>query len=343
MSPFSTYPPKDIPNYRPEQRNRATRALYLPNEGWFNPRLMLEKLDVILNRFPQVEFITSNVDKLIKSGNVIDRIVMEGGNTLSGDKYVLATGATLSSILDRSKLGIEVQTVFYGVGVSLEIKSSESPYLNCIRTPNRGLACGIYSVPYFTEPNVPRDHILLGATNFVSPVPRYEGRISSVETIIKASTEQINLNFYKADLLRVNVGLRPSSQDNYPLLGRSSIDNLFIVSGTRRDGFHLSPLISEKIVAMLYDELIDDRFSVFTPERKLIHTLTREGAIEKGVRHQISAAYQHGFKAPNGKMLEQIKKMYRDDLERLHDQVGAYEWGIPTDMIEMYRYGHAKF
>jgi len=341
--PFQHISPKDIPNYMPEQRNRATRALYLPNEGWFNPRLMIEKLDAILGKFPQVEFINSNVDKLIMTGDVIDRVSLEGGIVLSGDKFVLSTGATISTILDRSNLGIEVQPVFYGVGVSLEIRSPEFPHVKCIRTPNRGLACGIYSVPYFTGPDVPMDHILLGATNFVSPVPRYEGRISSVESIIKASTEQINFNFFRADLLRVNVGLRPSSQDTYPLLGRSSIDNLFIASGTKRDGFHMSPVISEKIVAMLYDEPVDERFAVFAPERKLIHSLTRVGAIEKGVRHQISAAYQHGFTAPQGRMLEQIKKMYREDLERLHDQVGAYDWGIPPDMIEMYRYGHAKF
>lgn len=34
-------------------------------------------------------------------------------------------------------------------------------------------------------------------------------------------------------------------------------------------------------------------------------------------------------------------QMYRDGLERLHDQVGAHDWGIPPEMLDMYRYGHA--
>ena len=29
------------------------------------------------------------------------------------------------------------------------------------------------------------------------------------------------------------------------------------------------------------------------------------------------------------------------DLERLHDKVGAHDWGIPPEMLDMYRYGHA--
>lgn len=49
--PFSHVSPRDVPNYQPAQRQRATRAIYLPNEGWFNPRLMIEKLDVVVRGF----------------------------------------------------------------------------------------------------------------------------------------------------------------------------------------------------------------------------------------------------------------------------------------------------
>jgi glycine oxidase len=339
--PFQHVSPRDIPNYMPEQRHRATRALYIPNEGWFNPRLMLEKLDAILARFTQVRFVDSNAYKFLKSSAGVDSVVLDNGQNIVGDKFVLATGATVSDILNNSNLGIEVQRVFYGVGVSIEIRSPDYPHTKCIRTPNRGLACGVYSVPYFTAPEIPNDHILLGASNFISPTPYLYGRITSVESLMKAAMEQINSNFYRADLIRVNVGWRPTSQDTYQLLGRTSIDNLIIASGTKRDGFHMSPLISEYIVAMLYDEPVDERFGCFAPERKPIHSLTRAQAIEKAVRHQMSAAYQHGFTPSKSRMPEQIKQMYRDSLERLHDQVGAHDWGIPPEMLDMYRYGHA--
>lgn len=338
--PFSHVSPRDIPNYMPEQRFRATRALYLPNEAWINPRLMLEKLDAILARDSRVEFIDAQAQRLTLSSTGIDGAVIENGSTIEGDKFLLATGATASDILSSSALPVEMQRIFYGVGVSLEIKSPNHLHTKCIRTPNRGLACGVYSVPYFTSPNTPNDHILIGASNFISPIPNYYSRVSSVESLMKAAMEQINFNFFKANLLRINVGWRPTSQDTYPLLGKTSISNLFIASGTKRDGFHMAPVISENIVNMLYGDPVDIRFEWFAPERKPIRQLSRQQAIEKTVRHQMSAAYQHGYSPSASLKSDQIRNMLKNDLERLHDSVGALDWGIPPEMVDMYRYGH---
>jgi hypothetical protein len=196
-------------------------------------------------------------------------------------------------------------------------------------------------VPYFQGPNDTNDHVLIGASNFISPVPYQYGRITSVESLMRGAMEQINTNFYRADLVRVNVGWRPTSQDTYPLLGKTSVDNLIIATGTKRDGFHLAPLIAERIVNLLMGESVEERFACFSPERKPIRALTREQAIEKAVRHQMSAAYQHGFVPPLSRMPSQVSQMFKDGLERLHDHIGAFDWGIPPEMLDMYRYGHA--
>lgn len=337
--PHELVSPKDIPNYMPDQRHRATRALYIHNEGWFNPRLMIEKLDAILARDPRISFVDANVTKLEKTNGSIGSIVLENSLQIDGDNFIVAAGAATSQLLDCSELGIELQRIFYGVGVSIEIRSPDYPHTKCIRTPNRGLACGIYSVPYVSADC--NDHILLGASNFMSPTPYPYGRITSVESLLQAGMEQINRNFYRADLVRVNVGWRPTSQDTYPMIGRTSIPNLIVASGTKRDGFHMSPLISEYVAAMVHGEAVDKRFEVFSPERKPIRSLTREQAIKKATRHLVSAAYQHGFSPSKSRMPDQVENMYRDDLERLHDKVGAIDWGIPPEMLDMYRYGHA--
>ena len=339
--PHELVSPRSIPNYKPAQRHRATRAVYLPNEGWLNPRLMIEFLEAALLRHSQVRFIEGVVDRLSKTGATIDSVLLEDGQRLEGDKFLLATGASATDVLIRSELELPVQRVFYGVGVSIEIQSPDFPHRKCIRTPNRGLACGVYSVPYVVGPDQAHDHVLIGATNFISPKPYPNGRLTSVETLLRAGIEQINANFYRADLVRVNVGWRPTSQDTYPLIGRTSIPNLIIATGTKRDGIHLSPVLSEKIAALVLGEALDERFAVFAPERKLIRELTREQAIAKAIRHQINADYQHDFSPSKNRMSEQIVEMYRANLERLHDQVGAHDWGIPVEMLDMYRYGHA--
>lgn len=338
--PHELVSPKDIPNYLPDQRHRATRALYIHNEGWFNPRLMVEKLDAILARDHRITFVEAHVAKLEQINGAIASAVLEDGRRIEGDHFVVAVGASVSALMDNSKLGIELQRIFYGVGVSIEIRSPDNPHTKCIRTPNRGLACGIYSVPYISADC--NDHILLGASNFMSPTPYPYGRITSVESLLQAGMEQINRNFYRADLVRVNVGWRPTSQDTYPMIGKTSIPNLIVASGTKRDGFHMSPLLSEYVAAMVHGETVDKRFEVFSPERKPIRSLTRTQAINKATRHLTSAAYQHGFTPSKSRMPDQVEKMFRDDLEKLHDQVGAIDWGIPPEMLDMYRYGHAR-
>lgn len=341
--PYEYVSARSIPNYLPHQAQRAVRALFIPGEGWVNPRLMLEKLDMVLARQPGVRFLDAAVQRLRHESGTITGVVLNDAQVIQADKFVLATGASAWDLLERSSLDIGMQRVFYGVGVSLEIASPDSPHTHCIRTPNRGLACGVYSAPYFTGTQNPTDHVLIGASSFTSPTPVEHARIGSVESLLKAAIEQINRDFYRASLVRVNVGWRPSSQDGYPMVGPTSICNLIIATGTKRDGFHMAPLLSRYLAGLVYGESIpDERWAWFAPQRKPLRTLTREQAIAKAVRHQISAAYQHGFVPAKSRMPEQLASDYRRQLELLHDQVGAVDWGIPTDMLDMYRYGHAK-
>lgn len=338
--PFEEVSPRDIPNYRPQQRYRAVRAVYIPNEGWLNPRLTLEALEAALAAFPGVRFIDDEAERLAEKNALIDSVVLRGGGRVSADKVLLASGATATDVLARSGLGLDIPRVFYGVGVSLELHSPDFPHTKAIRTPNRGLACGLYSVPFYISPKIPLDSILVGSSNLISPGPRYSGQAVSIQSLLLGAMEQINTGFYRASVTRVNVGWRPTTADTYPILGRTSISNLIVATGTKRDGFHLSPVLSEALAAMLLDEKTDPQYEMFRPERKPIRGLSRQAAIDKAARHFVSASYQHGFVPAHNRMPDQVVEMYRDDLEKLHDKIGARDWGIPPEMIEMYRYGH---
>ncbi|MBI5921863.1 MAG: FAD-binding oxidoreductase [Betaproteobacteria bacterium] len=338
---FDFVNPRDIPNYFPAQKSRATRALYIHNEGWLNPRLVMEKLDAILTNHPRVKVRDATAERFFKSGSRVSTVQLDSGEMIEGDIFLLACGASVSKVLVKSMLEIDVQPVFYGTGVSLEIMSEEFPHRNCVRTPNRGGACGIYSVPYFWDPGTNNNHILIGASNFISPTPVNFGRLGSIEHLMKSAIEEINGNFYKAELIRTNVGWRPTTQDTFPLLGKTSIDNFIIASGTKRDGFHLSPVISDYITRILLNEPVDERFKCFAPERPLIRSLSREAAVEIIVSGLMSEQYQHGYLPSNIRMNAQVRETYRQDIEKLHDRIGATDWGIPPEMVNMYRNGHA--
>lgn len=339
---FEFVDPSQIPNYLPSTDCRASRAILIHNEGWLNPRIVIEKLDAILKSHAQVLIKNAKVEKLNKAGSTIASVVLDSGEVVEGGVFLIANGASAGGLLNQPDLGLNVQPLFYGIGVSLEIKSPGFAHTKCIRTPNRGGACGIYSVPFFQGHDKENDHILIGASNFISPEPFFNGRVVSVAHLLDSAIREINANFYDAQLIRVNVGWRPTTQDTYPLLGQTSITNLVVATGTKRDGFHLSPVISKVISEIMCGEKIDERLDMFQPERSVIRDIDRETAIEMGVESLISQNYQHGYRPSGVRMDEQFRDYIRRDLVELHDQVGAKDWGIHPELINMYRRGYAK-
>lgn len=338
---FIEIDPTLVPNYKPSAQLRATRSLFIAGEGWVNPKIVLYEFECALKSDSRISFVNSDVSLLtVDSRNNLSSVTTTDGNHFSADKYLIANGASLTQLLSNSHVDLPVQDVFYGVGLSLEISTGNNNHSNCVRTPNRGLACGIYTAPYQASDNC--KNIIIGASNFISPKPYAHARLASFEGLLNGAIRQINSDFYRADFISYNVGWRPTSQDTYPLVGKTSISNLFIASGTKRDGFHLAPVWSEFLASLIIGSNVDTQFEAFLPERKLIKSLSRLEAIEKACDHQINAAYQHGFVAPNSRLLDQLRDAVRSDLEKLHDKVGAYDWGIPSEMIDMYRYGHAS-
>jgi len=339
--PYNEIIPRDIPGYRPNQTDRSNRAIFIKNEGWVNPNITIKFIQETLEKDDRILFLNDRVTNIKQKNGKIDHVVLSSGVKLSGDKYLLASGANVSDLLFQSKIDINIPRIFYGVGVSLLLSNQNNEIKKCIRTPNRGLACGVYAVPYNSY--LKNDKIVLGATNLISHKPINRSRVISVYSLLENIVNQINNNFYKSEIDRINIGWRPTSADTFPLIGGTSLNNLIIATGTKRDGFHLSPVISEALVSILLNKKVDKRFEFFKPERKLIHLLSREQAIKKSVSHLMSASYQHGFNPGYISINNNLKSQFKDDLERLHDKVGAFDWGIPTEMIDMYRHDHINY
>jgi glycine/D-amino acid oxidase-like deaminating enzyme len=334
--PYEKVKPADIPNYKPAARHRAARGIFIPREGWVNPVRLLGALRQILADSGRVEFIDGRCRSLERIGQSVAHLDLEDGARLTGDVFLLAPGATFSSIIAQSNLSLDMPRIFYGVGCSLLLKTGKATLKNCVRTPNRGLACGVYAAPQDDT------HTLVGASNFISPEPEEHPRLTSVHTLLQAAMEQINSDYYKSQLVRVNTGWRPTSEDTLPLLGSTSVRNLLVASGTKRDGLHCAPVISNYLADLILTGHSEMDLSLFRPERKPVRLYTRQEAIDTAACHMLNAAYQHGFTPALDNMAEELLRYFRSDLERLHDAVGAFDWGIPPEMINMYKYGHAR-
>ena len=127
--------PISIEGYRPHQKSRAIRALKITNEGWYNPGVFLEKLQAVLEKSDICEFVDENVEKLVSRNNQITGVVLKNNVQIEGDKYVLAAGAASQDIIENSSLKDLMQRIFYGVGMTIELKSNtKNTQQNCIHS-----------------------------------------------------------------------------------------------------------------------------------------------------------------------------------------------------------------
>jgi len=326
--------PTDIPHFKPNTRSRAARAIFIPGEGWVNPVALVRALDTIIEISGRVRMVDGHCSSVRQEGDLIAAVTLDNGDEYSGDAYVLVPGANFSEILAKSDLGIQTPRILYGIGCSLLLQTSDLTLSNCIRTPNRGLACGVYSVPQ------DRNHTLIGATNLISTNPEHHPRASNIASLLKSAIEQINAEYYRSQVVKINVGWRPTSEDTIPLIGSTSFRNMVVATGTKRDGLHCSPLISDCLADLVLDGETDVDLSLFTVERTPTRLYSRHEAVEASVRHMLNAAYQHGFAPSSIRMVEELEKHYTLELERLHDSVGATEWGIPPEIVSVYKAGY---
>lgn len=330
--------PALIPNYLPEPRSRALKAVFIPNEGWLNPKIVLKKLDNILNKDGRVSYINDTVIDLDESNSQIKSAQTFAGEKIEGDVFVLANGFGVSKLLSKTSFSGLVQPVLSSVGVSLEIKAIDANHTNVIRSPNRGGGCGIYTAPYFKGVNDSKNHILVGASSVTSIEPRVNGRIVSIAHLLESSIKEINQNFYNAELISTNVGNRPITLDQYPLLGGiEQGSNLYLATGTKRDGFHLAPLISEIIIKAITSGKSAVEYQSFLPNRKVIRNISRKKAIDNIVASKMNESYQHGYVSSSIYQAQQLEADWRRIATEVHDQAGAHEWGIPVQMFAIYR------
>jgi glycine oxidase len=332
--PHQNASPREIPFYRPEPRYRASRAIFIPREGWVNPVELLATLESLLEKSGRVTFIDDQCSRLVQQGSQITEAITNNGTRVSAGQFAVTVGANFTTLMDASNLSARFQRIFFGVGATVLLETGDETIQNCIRTPNRGLACGLYAAPQTSRGT------LVGASNFISPVSVDRVRLTSLYTIMKSAMEQLNRNYYRSEVVRVNVGWRPTSTDTFPLLGKCSIDNMVVATGTKRDGLHCSPVISQHLSDLILNGKSKFDFPLFEPERKPIKFLTRNEAIENMVRQNINAAYQHDFVPAKSRMQDELEKNYREEASRLHDDIGAMDWGIPPELRDMYKYGH---
>ena len=321
-----------IENYRPTMRARALHALHLPREAFLPSSDLLETLAAGLETVSGVTSHSGFVQKITVDGDRTCTVDLEG-TALTAAKVVIAAGSASQRLIDQLPIKGAIPRLFYGVGASAVLETDGLSPAHVLRTVNRGMACGVHAVPYDD------DVVYIGASNLVCPWPE-PPRLTSVHGVLDAAMTQINAGLYRARVREHRFGFRPTTLDTFPLVGATSLAPVHLLTGTKREGVHFAPLWSTVVAREVLGR--DPACAhPFRPERKLIHTLSKSEGIELSILHARSGAYQHGLVLPTSGWDAMLEESLRRQVEAVYEKCGIDDFGIPPEMLEMYRHGHA--
>lgn len=234
---------RDVTGLQPHRLSRPQRVLYLPNEGYIDTAVLRAALDTALAAHPDITV----VDAIVKSIHLdYDRpgAVTVDGERFTSDDLVVAAGVESANLLGQLEIPMQngAPTLLGGRGVSVVV-SSELEFDGVMRTPNRDFACGSHVVP------LGAGRTYLGATNrletadFTRPLPS----LGELHSICHSLANEVNVHLRTASVLETRAGYRPISSDGYPMYGRTVHPNVYIGTGTYRNGILLAPVIADTL------------------------------------------------------------------------------------------------
>ena len=99
---------------------------------------------------------------------------------------------------------------------------------------------------------------------------------------------------------------------------------------------------SAKELLNAYDQVFKQKNNynfpnIFKPERKIISTMTIHQAIEKSVKHRLSAAFQHELQIPSTETVEIYKENLRTQIKNIY-KTAKLKRGVPPELLNMYLY-----
>jgi glycine/D-amino acid oxidase-like deaminating enzyme len=277
----------------PDPLGRPLSAMRLMGEGAVNSERLLTALEKAHERVGGIA-VDGEVISLLTEGGRVRGVMLSSGQKVAGDRVVLAGGVRAQTLLDQlPDLAVRIPRLVCGLGVSCVVRppAAATPDV-VIRTPNRSFACGLHLVPRANGT------VYLGATNTIHFTPHAEPHVDDVTFLLNCAVNQVDRSLQSASIVRLQVGNRPVSIDGFPLIGETSLDGLWLASGTYRDGLQISPLLATYIADRLNGKQPGGALEAFSPEREPLQAGTRDQIAADAATHIMASGYERSWTLP---------------------------------------------
>ena len=221
--------------YEPLLHHTLDTALYVPEAVSIRPRLMTRAYAEAARKSGTIFYEHTEVTGLQQHSGRVVGIETAQGQTIHCNRVVIATGAWSPHI--GSWLGLTIP-VFPARGQILSLRQPTIPLKYTI------IGNGIYIVPKIDNT------VYVGAT--VEQVGFDKSNTASGIAWLLSSAIQLVPELEHAAIVDIWSGLRPWSQDSYPILGKApGWENVILATGHGPGGFELSAITGKTIAELI--------------------------------------------------------------------------------------------
>lgn len=329
-------PLAEVPGLNPSGDARPIQAVYLPDEGSIDARSVLDAIVSVAGR-NGVTFIDGDVVGWQQDGGRATCAVTRSGELIHADRFLVAAGSRSHSVLmELADESAPLPPVMAGKGLAVTGRDNATGLRHVVRTPNRAGGCGLHMVP------LADGMVYLGATNDLRLQPDETTTIGIAHFLITCAIEQLDNRFFQSEIVQWHKGNRPASFDGYPLIGRVWQDNVWLLSGTYRDGFHCSPVLARHTADTMLGGpgILGDH--CFDALRKPLRTMSVEEATDEIVLHTVSQFYEHSAKPPvymgiTSGLERQVRSRTRATYDLLQTDLG-----LGPELLELLNWGENR-
>jgi glycine oxidase len=225
----------EVHRYEPLLHHAIVAALYVPQTANIRPRLMTRAYAEAAHKSGAHFYEHTEVTGLQQRFGRVIGVQTAQGQTISCNRVVIATGAWSAHI--GSWLGLNIP-VFPARGQILALKQPATPLKHTIS------GNGLYLVPKIDNT------IYVGAT--VEQVGFDKSNTAGGVAWLLSSAIQLVPELEHATIADIWSGLRPWSQDSYPILGKApGWENVILATGHGAGGFELSAITGKTIAELI--------------------------------------------------------------------------------------------
>ncbi len=228
-------------------------AIWIPDEAQIDNRALIEALKIaFIKRGGQI-YENSLVEEVkLNNGKVAGIKVNNSILNTSNSIVILAAGSWSKKIIGISEELLPPVRPVKGQIISLSMNESYK-LTHIIRAPD------VYLSPKSDG------RLLVGASSEEKGFD-LNPTAGEVMWLLRRAWEAIPV-VYELAITELNVGLRPGSRDNAPIIGQSKIENLYFATGHYRHGILLTPVTAYGMKELIISNTIVDFIKPFLPSR----------------------------------------------------------------------------